>query len=122
MKPFLIVGVILAAVTCNVSGEEISDLEGLFVNEPTVITQYSDVYMRLLREEMGDLSAYRGSECALNMHLSDKGLVERVEMQSQSKLCRVAFNAIWEIAFFPLPADKQDADKLRDMKLLVSPQ
>ncbi len=122
MKPFLIVGVILAAVTCNVSGEEISNLEGLFVNEPTVITQYSSVYMRLLSEGMGDLSAYRGSECALNMHLSDKGLVERVEMQSQSKLCRVAFNAIWEIAFFPLPADKQDADKLRDMKLLVSPQ
>ncbi len=67
--------------------------------------------MRLLREEMGDLSAYSGSECSLNIHLSDKGLVERVEMQSQSKLCRVAFNAIWEIAFFPLPADKQDADK-----------
>ncbi|WP_060988176.1 cell envelope integrity TolA C-terminal domain-containing protein [Photobacterium leiognathi] len=122
MKPFLIVGVILAAVTCNVSGEEISELEGLFVNEPTVITQYSSVYMRLLSEGMGDLSAYRGSECALNMHLSDEGLVERVEMQSQSKLCRVVFNAIWEIAFFPLPADKQDAEKLRDVKLLVSPQ
>ncbi len=33
--------------------------------------------MRLLREEMGDLSAYRGSELFLNIHLSDKGLVER---------------------------------------------
>ncbi|WP_318433539.1 cell envelope integrity TolA C-terminal domain-containing protein [Photobacterium leiognathi] len=122
MNQSLIAGVILAVVTCRASSQEISDLEGFVVNEPTVITQYSGVYMRLLREEMGDLSAYRGSECSLNMHLSDKGLVERVEMQSQSKLCRVAFNAIWEIAFFPLPADKQDADKLRDMKLLVSPQ
>ncbi|WP_318450820.1 cell envelope integrity TolA C-terminal domain-containing protein [Photobacterium leiognathi] len=122
MNQSLIAGVILAVVTCRASSQEIIDLEGFFVNEPTVITQYSGVYMRLLREEMGDLSAYSGSECSLNIHLSDKGLVERVEMQSQSKLCRVAFNAIWEIAFFPLPADKQDAYKLRDVKLLVSPQ
>ncbi|HCE1932525.1 TPA: cell envelope integrity protein TolA [Vibrio parahaemolyticus] len=88
--------------------------------EESEISKYASIYMETIRNALPKKDSYKGSECRLTVRLSPEGLVTNVDMNIQNRLCRSAFNAIWDIAEFPLPLDQKVASQLTDISLTLS--
>ncbi|WP_180958502.1 cell envelope integrity protein TolA [Vibrio sp. vnigr-6D03] len=88
--------------------------------EKNEISKYGSIYMEMIRSALPKKESYKGSECRLTVRLSPEGLVTNVGMNIQNRLCRSAFNAIWDIAEFPLPLDSKVASQLTNISLTLS--
>ncbi|EME0096513.1 hypothetical protein VXI05_004625 [Vibrio parahaemolyticus] len=88
--------------------------------EGNEISKYAGIYTETIQNALPKKESYKGAECRLTIQLSPEGLVKNVDMDVQNRLCRIAFNAIWEIAEFPLPLDKKVASKLTNIRLTLS--
>ncbi|ARN66058.1 hypothetical protein FORC36_1541 [Vibrio vulnificus] len=101
----------------------LEDIFGQFSNqtpEERELSKYASIYTETIRDSMPKKESYKGAECRLTIQLSPEGLVKNVDMDIQNRLCRSAFNAIWDIAEFPLPLDKKVASKLTNIRLTLS--
>ncbi|EGR2734483.1 cell envelope integrity protein TolA [Vibrio vulnificus] len=88
--------------------------------EESEISKYAGIYTETIQSALPKKESYKGAECRLTIQLSPEGLVTNVDMDIQNRLCRSAFNAIWDIAEFPLPLDKKVASKLTNIRLTLS--
>ncbi|EJB1797727.1 cell envelope integrity protein TolA [Vibrio parahaemolyticus] len=106
--------------------EQKAALENIFdqLSNPTPeqseISKYAGIYTETIQNALPKDESYKGAECRLTIQLSPEGLVKNVHMDIQNRLCRSAFNAIWDIAEFPLPLDKKVASKLTNIRLTLS--
>lgn len=101
----------------------LEDILGQFSSptpEEREISKYADIYTETIQNALSKKGSYKGAECRLTIQLSPEGLVKNVDMDTQNRLCRGAFNAIWDIAEFPLPLDKKVASKLTNIRLTLS--
>ncbi|HGF7366363.1 TPA: cell envelope integrity protein TolA [Vibrio cholerae] len=89
--------------------------------EDTVTSRYGSKYIGLINKQLGDMKDYKGLECRARVSLSSNGSVEHVDLDSQNRLCRKVFNAVWDIGSFPLPSDITEANKLRQLSLSIAP-
>ncbi|MFH4576510.1 cell envelope integrity protein TolA [Vibrio diabolicus] len=88
--------------------------------EEREFVKYADIYTKTIKSALLKTENYKGAECRLEIQLSPEGLVTKVDMDIQNRLCRSAFNVIWDIAEFPLPLDKKVASNLTNIRLTLS--
>ncbi|EJB0369559.1 cell envelope integrity protein TolA [Vibrio parahaemolyticus] len=101
----------------------LEDILGQFSSptpEEREISKYAGIYTETIQNALSKEESYKGAECRLTIQLSAEGLVKNIDMDIQNRLCRSAFNAIWDIAEFPLPLDKKVASKLTNIRLTLS--
>lgn len=100
--------------------EDILGYSSSVTPEQREISKYADIYTETIKSALPKKESYKGAECRLEIQLSPEGLVTNVDMDIQNRLCRSAFNAIWDIAEFPLPLEKKVASKLTNFRLTLS--
>ncbi|WP_157810309.1 cell envelope integrity TolA C-terminal domain-containing protein [Vibrio sp. HA2012] len=89
--------------------------------DPVKIQRYMAVYNQIIDRKLDDVSAFKGNACELTVYLTREGHVEYVDMENQGELCRKAFNAVWSINRFPLPADWKIARELTKFRETIRP-
>lgn len=87
----------------------------------TEANRYLAINSNLINKKLGSLKEYEGQDCTAIVSLSDDGSVKNVDLSNQQELCRKVFNTVWSISRFPMPADKDERDKLTTMRLRVRP-
>ncbi|MDE1330472.1 cell envelope integrity protein TolA [Vibrio aestuarianus] len=86
----------------------------------SIASEYGEKYINMLKRELPKNNIYLGLECRLNVQLAEKGQVINVGMSNQNRLCRDAFNTVWDIAVFPMPDNTSEAKKLQKMNMTLS--
>lgn len=95
--------------------------KGQFIADET--QRYGAIYKQMIQQNLLTDQSFIGKQCVLNMRLSANGLLLNVDQVSgDNTLCRAAKAAVVKISQFPMPEDPAVIEKLRNIKLTVSPQ
>ena len=80
----------------------------------------------MIQEKLLTEDSFRGKSCKINIRLVQAGkdaiLSKVTPMNGDSALCSAAKRAVAQVGNFPLPADKEVADKLKNIDLIVAPE
>lgn len=95
--------------------------KGQFIADET--QRYGAIYKQMIQQNLLTDQSFIGKQCVLSMRLSANGLLLNVDQVSgDNTLCRAAKAAVVKISQFPMPEDPAVIEKLRNIKLTVSPQ
>lgn len=95
--------------------------KGQFIVDET--QRYGAIYKQMIQQNLLTDQSFIGKQCVLSMRLSANGLLLNVDQVSgDNTLCRAAKAAVVKISQFPMPEDPAVIEKLRNIKLTVSPQ
>ncbi|MEF1217742.1 cell envelope integrity protein TolA, partial [Photobacterium damselae] len=95
--------------------------KGQFIADET--QRYGAIYKQMIQQNLLTDLCFIGKQCVLSMRLSANGLLLNVDQVSgDNTLCRAAKAAVVKISQFPMPEDPAVIEKLRNIKLTVSPQ
>ncbi|AWK82257.1 cell envelope integrity protein TolA [Photobacterium damselae] len=95
--------------------------KGQFIADET--QRYGAIYKQMIQQNLLTDQSFIDKQCVLSMRLSANGLLLNVDQVSgDNTLCRAAKAAVVKISQFPMPEDPAVIEKLRNIKLTVSPQ
>lgn len=101
--------------------EQRGGARGQFVADET--QRYGAIYTQLIQQNLLVEQSFIGRECVIRMRLAANGLVlDASEEGGDRSLCRAAKAAVVKVSQFPMPDDPAIVEKLRGIKLIVSPQ
>lgn len=85
------------------------------------INKWQSVVPQLISKSSTWPDEFKGKVCTLHIHLNLNGNVEEVRSSGDPKLCGHTEKAINKIDVFPMPKDKEIANKVKHIKLTVAP-
>ena len=101
--------------------EQRGGARGQFVADET--DRYGAIYTQMIQQNLLVEQSFIGKECVIRMRLSANGLVlDASEDGGDGTLCRAAKAAVVKVSQFPMPEDPAVVEKLRSIRLTVSPQ
>lgn len=101
--------------------EQRGGARGQFVADET--QRYGAIYTQMIQQNLLVEQSFIGKECVIRMRLSANGLVlDASEDGGDGALCRAAKAAVVKVSQFPMPEDQAVVEKLRSIRLTVSPQ
>ncbi|CAG20930.1 cell envelope integrity protein TolA [Photobacterium profundum] len=101
--------------------EQRGGARGQFVADE--VSRYGAIYTQMIQQNLLVDQSFFGKECILTMRLSANGLLLNAsEAGGDNRLCRAAKAAVVKVSQFPMPDDPQVVEKLRSIRLTVSPQ
>ena len=87
------------------------------------VARYGAIYKQLIQNRIIKDDYLVGRSCNLNIKLlptGTDGIVKGVTVLSgDSRLCKAAKNAVYQVGNFPMPKDRVIVDKIRDINLKV---
>ncbi len=90
------------------------------------LDRYGAIYTQMIQEKLLIDDSFKGKTCQINIRLVSTGkdaMVSRVSSVSgDNSVCAAAKRAVTQVGTFPLPSDKDVADKLKNINLTVEPQ
>ncbi|MDX1304619.1 cell envelope integrity protein TolA [Photobacterium sp.] len=101
--------------------EQRGGARGQFVTDEA--DRYGIIYTQMIQQNLLVDQGFLGKECILTMRLSANGLLlDASEAGGDKSLCRAAKAAVVKVSQFPMPDDPLVIEKLRSIRLTVSPQ
>ncbi|MGF1756818.1 cell envelope integrity protein TolA [Photobacterium sagamiensis] len=101
--------------------EQRGGARGQFVTDEA--DRYGTIYTQMIQQNLLVDQGFLGKECVLTMRLSVNGLLLDASQAGGDKtLCRAAKAAVVKVSQFPMPDDPLVIEKLRSIRLTVSPQ
>lgn len=101
--------------------EQRGGVKGQFIADETA--RYGAIFKGMIEQNLLVEQSFIGKECQIRMRLSSNGLLlDAFEDGGDSSLCRAAKAAVVKVSQFPMPEDPAVVEKLRDIRLIVSPQ
>ncbi|MGF1699007.1 cell envelope integrity protein TolA [Photobacterium makurazakiensis] len=101
--------------------EQRGGARGQFVADET--QRYGAIYTQMIQQNLLVERSFIGKECVIRMRLSANGLVlDASEEEGDRNLCRAAKAAVVKVSQFPMPEDPAVIERLRGIRLIVSPQ
>lgn len=90
------------------------------------IDRYGAIYTQLIQNNLLMEDAFRGKSCKVSLRLLPTGsgaiLSDVSVIQGDSRLCSATKRAVAQVNSFPLPADKDIVDELKNIILTVIPE
>ncbi|OAN18427.1 protein TolA [Photobacterium jeanii] len=85
--------------------------------------RYGSIYKQMIQQNLLVDQSFFGKECVIRMRLSANGLLlDASEDGGDATLCRAAKAAVVKVSQFPMPEDPAVVEKLRSIRLTVSPE
>ncbi|PSW18692.1 cell envelope integrity protein TolA [Photobacterium sanctipauli] len=101
--------------------EQRGGARGQFIADET--QRYGAIYTQMIQQNLLVEQSFIGRECVIRMRLSANGLVlDASEEGGDRSLCRAAKAAVVKVSQFPMPEDPAVIERLRGIRLIVSPQ
>ncbi|MGF1686629.1 cell envelope integrity protein TolA [Photobacterium japonica] len=101
--------------------EQRGGAKGQFIADETA--RYGAIFKGMIEQNLLVEQSFIGKQCQIRMRLSANGLLlDAFEDGGDSNLCRAAKAAVVKVSQFPMPDDPAVVEKLRDIRLIVSPQ
>lgn len=90
------------------------------------LDRYGSIYKQMIQDKLLTEDSFRGKSCKINIRLLQTGkdaIVSKVtSIDGDSALCSAAKRAVAQVGSFPMPDDKDVADKLKNINLIVAPE
>ncbi|USD64322.1 cell envelope integrity protein TolA [Vibrio sp. SCSIO 43136] len=87
------------------------------------VSRYGEIYKQLIKNKLRIDDSYRGKTCRVNIqlvHAGGEGIVRSANaLDGDSRVCTATKSAITQVGSFPVPADSDVANKLKDINLTV---
>ncbi|MDO6541005.1 cell envelope integrity protein TolA [Photobacterium sanguinicancri] len=101
--------------------EQRGGARGQFVSDE--VARYSAIFTQMIQQNLLVDQSFSGKECVIRMRLSANGLLlDATEDGGERTLCRAAKAAVVKVSQFPMPEDPEVIEKLRAIRLTVSPE
>ncbi|WP_231897876.1 cell envelope integrity protein TolA [Vibrio tapetis] len=87
------------------------------------VQRYGAIYTQLIQSRLLKDDSFLGKSCKINMrmlHTGSDALVNSVKvLEGDKRVCAATKSAIAQVGSFPVPKDRDVAEKLKDINLLV---